>query len=233
MNAAINPSSPLTGNPIVLQRLATFYIGVFWIVAGMFYLSLIQASTDISLGMLCFATAGIACLLLIMKRKADAALSTVVAEEDWQATDAGRALLAEAKLLIHLHDLFNGQDEATQVGLTLVSLRGPADANASDLVRRALFRETESRIFEMDSRTFAFAERRPDAAQILESLADKLEAEMARLAVYAPGLEECGVTVGTTIASSPECTTTDLLVNARASRKFAEAHGRDRFVCHV
>ncbi|HLF78193.1 MAG TPA: hypothetical protein VJB57_11965 [Dehalococcoidia bacterium] len=232
----MNPACPLTGNPIVLQRLARFYLVVFWAIAGLFYLSVVQAEYNPALAMLSFTSAGLACLLLSMKQRAEVAVSSLLTDDAWHQTETGRTLVAEAQLLLHLHDLFHDAADATgEVGLTLVTLRGPVatDSHATEVVRNTLFRETDSRIFEMDGNTFAFAERRPNVSVQLEALAAKLESEMQALRGMSPKHADYGITVGMTVASTPGCSTTDLLVNARASRKFAEARGRDRFICKV
>jgi hypothetical protein len=233
----MNLACPLTGNPVVLQRLANLYLFVFWAITALFCVSLVQAGYDSRLALLACTSAGLACALLRMKQHADTALASLVKDEAWHMTETGRTLVTEAQLLIHLHDLFEDESDAGEIGLTLVTLRGEkgegADHAVSDLVRKTLFHETDSRIFEMDSRTFAFVERRPNVSQRLESLAAKLEFEMQVLREHSPKHADNGITVGMTVASTPECSTTDLLVNARASRKFAEARGHDKFICKV
>jgi hypothetical protein len=234
----MNPTWPLTGNPIVLQRLASLYLIVFWALTAAFYISLVHAGYDPKLALLSCSSAGIACLLLRWKRKADSALKTLVADGAWHLSETGRALKAETQLILHLNDLLLDQYKPFgELGLTLVTVNGPegspASSGVTDLVRKTLFRETDARIFEWDGRSFTFAERRPNVAQKLNQLADTLESELQSLHAHAPQLGVYSLTVGMTVASDPACTPTDLLVNARASRRYAEARGRGRFVCKV
>jgi hypothetical protein len=119
----------------------------------------------------------------------------------------------------------------------MVGVRAPGpgtpDPAVTNLVRGVLFRETDSRVFETTDGTFVIAERQRDAAGVLDTLAGKLEAEMEALRSRSPALDGYQLTVGTTVKRDPACTAADLLMNARASRHYAEVHEREKFICFV
>jgi hypothetical protein len=229
---------PLTGNPDTLQKMADLYLIVFWALTVAFVGSTVESGYDKHLALLAFTTAGTACVLLRLKRKADTKLDGVVADRAWQTTEIGRSVLAQSQLLLHMTTLIDStRAEEPELSLTLVGVRtpGPGSPNSvvTNLVRGVLFRETDARVFETDADTFLIAERQPDAPALVEVLAAKLNSEMNVLRSKSAGLQDYRLTVGTTIRKDPACTAADLLANARASRDYAEAYEREKFVCVV
>ncbi|HLF75932.1 MAG TPA: hypothetical protein VJB57_00435 [Dehalococcoidia bacterium] len=232
----MQPALPLTGNPVLLGRLASLYLGLFWALTALFYVSAFQAGYDTRLAMLSYTVAAIACVLLRFKEK-HAADDLDSARLPWANPGTQRRVLAADQLVKQMKQARSHSSAASQMGLALISANVTEperlDARVLAFVREYLFREAHSRVFEVDAKTLAIFERDLDIAARLASLSSSLQSEFRSLRLTTPALERHRLTVGVAIATDSKATAEQLLAKARSATKLADELKRDTFMRQV
>jgi hypothetical protein len=232
----MQPALPLTGNPLLLGRLAGLYLYLFWGLLAFFYVSAFQAGYDQHLALLSCTVAAIACVLLRLEQKGTGATTTPKAKSVWQKPGM-RTVLALDQMLQEADRLRGAPQEQGQVGLTLISAQVPEserlDPRVLSFVREYLFRQAHSRVFQIDGATLAILEVEPDLSLRLSSLASDLQSEFKTLRRTSPTLEDHRLIVGVAIANDSNWSSAELLAKARSATKLAETLKRDTFFRQV
>jgi len=225
----MNQTLPLMANPRALTKLGNLYIGAFWLGWALFYLTLAGAGYRPEIALLTLTAAGIGCLLL---RRADRVAQPA---PPLTAVAVSRAALSPgAGLALCLDDLIHeARSLQRQVGVMLITVYG-AQGNSKapsrivmDLVRGALYRAADSRVFPIDPRTFAVAECRDDVSSHLEDLAGGLRTEVAARRNGSEEFRSARLAVGVAVAEHNRASTGELLANARVAARLSEAKGID------
>jgi len=219
-----------------LRRLGTLYLAASLAAMASFYAALVQTDSAQPPALAAAAGVGLACLLLRLSQKAAPPAAEISVVPPRRV-----APLYQEDLLLHLGQLLY-QERPGQggVGLMLVTVQhfdekygGSLPDSVANVVRGALFRDADSRVFEVDERSFAVAECRPDAAQHFDRIARELQREFHRRRVSSPDFESMRLTVGVALAGGGPTSPGDLLTNARTATRLAEAHGRESFFRRV
>jgi hypothetical protein len=232
---AVQSALPLTGNPVLLRRLASFYLALFFVLTAIFYVNAYQDGDATGQALLSCSVGGIACLLQRFREKnADEAAA---AERMTSKPVARRSLLSVEQLLRHINEARNASKEEGQIGLALiaanVSEESRLDPRVLAFMREYLFRRAQSRVYEIDGRTLAIFERDADIAARLASLSSNLQAEFRSLRQEAPAFEHHRLTVGVAIATDSRATGEQLLVKAKSATSLAEELKRETFMRQV
>ena len=228
----MQPALPLTGNPLLLGRLAGLYLYLFWGLLAFFYISAYQAGYDQRLALLSCTVAAIACLLLRLENKGTSAATPSKNKAVWQKP-AMRTVLDLEQMLREADRLRAAPQDRGQVGLTLISAQvsesARLDARVLSFVREYLFREAHSRVFEIDDVTLAILEIDPDISARLSGLVSELQSEFRTLRQASPALEGHRLIVGVVVANDSKWSSSELLAKARSATKLAETLKRDTF----
>ncbi len=215
------------------ERLGDLYLVAFWVAAASFYVSVARDGFQTQLALLAFTSAAFACLLRRIAGRLAAPVSI-------RSSGRGAALPIEGDLLARIDELLREERHSPgQVGVMLVSLFGFGEdsvqtppSDATQLIIGELYRAADSRIFQIDERTLAIAEHRQDAVRHFDALSTELQAEL-RAARSQARIRSVRVTVGAAVTERPKASAGELLKNARAAVRLAEAQGRDTFFRHV
>jgi hypothetical protein len=223
---------PLTGNPLLLGKLAGLYLYLFWGLTALFYVSVFQAGYDKHLALLSCTVAAIACVLLRLEKKGNST-TTVLGAKSVGQKPGMRTVLGLGHMLQEADRLRAASQAQGQVGLTLIraQVTEPVrlDPRVLSFVREYLFRQAHSRVFQIDEATLAILECEPDLAARLAGLASDLHSEFRTLRQTSPALEDHRLTVGVAIADDSKWSSAELLAKATSATKLAQTLKRDTF----
>ena len=224
---------PLMADSQALRRFGKLYLAAFWFATASLYVSLIQAGYDPRLALTSAAAAAIGCLLLRLAQEADVPALAATPRED--------GLLRERDLVQRIDQLMReARLSEAAVGVMLVSVRSIRAGDdrmqlhkTMNLVRGGLFRDADSRVYQVDEQTFAVTESRDDTVAHFERIAKQLRSEFLNRRTALPELTSVRLTVGVAVAESWLTSPRDLVSNARAAIRLAETQGRDTFFRRV
>jgi hypothetical protein len=216
------------------QRLATLYTIVFAASALSFYVTLLQTGYDVSLGLFAATAAGLHYALLRLAGAMPAQAAPVLERRYKPA-----AVLSHSDLFARIEQLRQeARGSRDELGLMLISLAaGKNDTSepppeVMKLVRGELFRAADSRIFQIDEHTLAIAENQLDVVLHFDKIALALHRQLLAAQRTRPG-DAVRATVGVAVATGGRGTSAELMENARAAIRLAEANGRDTFFRRV
>jgi hypothetical protein len=217
----------LKDNAPLLKRLSTLYVFVFFLTTASLYLSLVRSDYDREAALAAASAGAIACVLLRWLERVPATAEPTV---------RSRSVFSEADLVRQL-DTLRREARSLQgsVGVMLVSAHNlqddedrPPPAAVMNLVRGQLFRDADSRVYQLDERTFAVAERREEVVLHFDRISMELQREFRARRANSTEFEAARLTVGVAVAEH-KTSAKELLQNARSATRMAEAHGRDTF----
>lgn len=230
----------LSDDTAALARLTRLYLGGFWAVVALFYAGLVLDGYQPLVAILASATGGLACVFLRIAHRTLTAPPAAVARAPAR-TVAPTALLSERELIGQLDLLMHTSPRvAGGVGVMFVSIENDASAEnplppatVFNLVRGHLYREADSRIYQVDEHTLAIAERRREVSLHLDQIAVSLQNELRARRTPGSDFMSVRLVAGVAIVEGLKAPPNDLLANARAAIRLAETHGRDTFFRHV
>jgi hypothetical protein len=229
----------LSDDTAFLSRLTKLYLAGFWLLTAAFYWSLVSSGYEPSLAILTSATGALLFTFMrIARRTGSPALTTARTPAKFMFPTA---VLSEKELMVQLALLMHASPRiAGGIGVMLVQIEGEdmdpgkgLPPNVLNLVRGELYRDADSRIYQVDNRTLAIAERRREVALHFDEIAMSLQRELRDRRASRPEFANVRLITGVAVVDGLRAPPEDVLSNARTALRLAETHGRDTFFRHI